>query len=147
LFLAKGKKSKEKGFKKTLIAVILALVVAGGVAAGILLSGGKPSDYGVALGGEYRDTMSPGRFTGKTAKAYWVAKQIPEILDNVYCYCHCQENHAHKSLKTCFVDRHGSMCGVCMDEAIMSYDLYKKGYDTKDIVEKVDAFFSKKFKR
>ncbi len=145
--MSKGKSKKSKPFNKILLAVILAVVVAGGVVAGILLSGGKPADYGIALGGEYRDTMSPARFIGKTAKSYWVAKQIPEVLDKVYCYCRCQESHGHKSLKTCFVDRHGAMCGVCMNEALMSYDLYKKGYDTKDIVEEVDAFFSKKNKR
>ena len=30
---------------------------------------------------------------------------------------------------------------------LMAYDLHKKGYKTDDIVEEVDAYFAKKFKR
>lgn len=139
-----AKKKKQKKDKKVIYGVgVLLVAVAIGGAAWFLLPGGRSSDYGHALGGEKRQTMSPGHFIGKTGRAYRVAREIPEVLDKVYCYCKCQENHGHKSLKTCFVDRHGSVCGICMDEALMSYDLYKRGYDPKKIVEEVNAFFAK----
>lgn len=106
-------------------------------------SGCSKTDYPGAFGGEKRATMSPGHFIGKTGRAYKSAKENPDLLDKIYCYCKCQDNFGHKSLLTCFVDRHGSQCGVCMDEALMASDLRKKGYGDEEIVEKVNAKFSK----
>ena len=109
-----------------------------------LLSVGCSSpEYPDAFGGEKRATMSPGHFIGKTGRAYKAAKENPDLLDKIYCYCKCQDNFGHKSLLTCFVDRHGSQCGVCMDEALMASDLRKKGYSDEEIVEKVNTKFSK----
>ncbi|MDT8318463.1 MAG: CYCXC family (seleno)protein [bacterium] len=109
-----------------------------------LVSAGCSSpEYPGAFGGEKRDTMSPGHFIGKTGRAYKSAKDNPDLLDKIYCYCKCQDNFGHKSLLTCFVDRHGSQCGVCMDEALMADDLRKKGYGDEEIVEKINAKFSK----
>ncbi len=132
--------ASKKGGGLLRISIIVAAV---GVAAGLLLAGG--GDKGPkALGGETRETLSPRYFVGKTAKAYEVARRIPEVLDRIYCYCRCQDNFGHKSLLTCYVDRHASQCGVCMDEALMAYDLVRKGYDTDEVVERVDSYFSKR---
>lgn len=106
-------------------------------------AGCSSPDYPGAFGGEKRPTMSPGHFIGKTGRAYKAAKENPDLLDKIYCYCKCQDNFGHKSLLTCFVDRHGSQCGICMDEALMASDLRKKGYGDKEIVEKINAKFSK----
>ncbi|MBI2876545.1 MAG: hypothetical protein HYY20_06660 [Candidatus Tectomicrobia bacterium] len=57
---------------------------------------------------ETRPTLSPTLFAGKTAMAYQVAREIPEVLDQLYCYCQCQESHGHKSLLTCYVDNHAA---------------------------------------
>ncbi|UCE78086.1 MAG: hypothetical protein JSV13_06055 [Nitrospiraceae bacterium] len=60
-------------------------------------------------GGETRPTLSPSLFTGKTMAAYAIAKKYPEILDQVYCYCYCDDPpFHHKSLLSCFVDRHAA---------------------------------------
>lgn len=109
----------------------------------LISSGCSSPEYPGAFGGEKRATMSPGHFIGKTGMAYKAAKENPDLLDKIYCYCKCQDNFGHKSLLTCFVDRHGSQCGVCMDEALMASDLRKKGYSDEEIVEKVNAKFSK----
>ncbi len=108
-----------------------------------ITAGCSKTDYPGAFGGEKRPTMSPGHFIGKTGRAYKAAKEDPDLLDKIYCYCKCQDNSGHKSLLTCFVDRHGSQCGVCMDEALMASDLRKKGFGDDEIVEKVNAKFSK----
>jgi len=146
--MGKDKNSKKEGNSnrqapyKIMIFIVAALVAS--AAAAFLLTGGtKQTKLSVALGGEKRTTLSPNYFIGKTAKAYRAAKEIPEVLDKVYCYCECQKNFGHKSLLTCFIDKHGSKCGICMDEAIMAYDLKKKGYDTKSIVDKIDDYFSR----
>jgi len=57
---------------------------------------------------ESRPTLSPARFTGKVRRAYEIAREIPEVLDRLYCYCRCKENFAHKNLLSCFVDNHAS---------------------------------------
>jgi len=100
---------------------------------------GNKDDLHKALGGETRPTLSPEYFFGKTAKAYKSAREIPHVLDQIYCYCHCQKNFGHKSLLTCYTDRHGADCGICITEANKAYDLYRKGYKTDEIIMKVQA--------
>jgi hypothetical protein len=57
---------------------------------------------------ENRPTLSPARFSGKVRRAYEIAREIPEVLDQLYCYCHCRENFGHKNLLSCYVDTHAS---------------------------------------
>jgi len=145
------KKNKRDGsgksdlYKKLALAAV-AVVVSVGLGFALTGGGGSSPDRPDVIGGEKRATMSPGYFIGKTARSYQVAKEIPQVLDKVYCYCRCQDNHGHKSLLTCFVDRHGSQCGICMDEALMAYDLHKKGYSTEEIVSKIDSTFDRQQK-
>ncbi|HXI10118.1 MAG TPA: CYCXC family (seleno)protein [Thermodesulfobacteriota bacterium] len=93
-------------------------------------------------GGETRATMSPVEFTGETARAYQIAKEIPEVLDSMYCYCECEKHFAHKSLLSCYVDDHAAHCDICMNEAFMAYELHRQGKDIKSIRAAVDARFS-----
>ncbi len=61
--------------------------------------------------GEYRQTLDPsGAPSSKIKAAYQVAKDIPWVLDSIYCYCMCKENPAfkHKSLLSCYVDGHAA---------------------------------------
>lgn len=143
----KKKNSNNRGKDSSLYRKLAVAVIAVAISVGLgfaLTGGGSPPNRPDVIGGEKRPTMSPGYFIGKTAKAYKVAGEIPQILDKIYCYCRCQDNHGHKSLLTCFVDRHGSQCGICMDEALMAYDLHKKGYSPEEIVGKIDATFDRK---
>lgn len=57
---------------------------------------------------ETRPTLSRILFVGAVAEAYGVAKEIPEVLDQLYCYCRCAENFGHKSLLSCYVDQHAA---------------------------------------
>jgi hypothetical protein len=57
---------------------------------------------------ENRPTLSPARFSGKVKRAYEIAREIPEVLDRLYCYCRCRENFAHKNLLSCYIDTHAS---------------------------------------
>ena len=47
-------------------------------------------------------------FTGKAREAYQVAKEIPEVLNQVQCYCGCKESDGHQSNFFCFTDQHGA---------------------------------------
>ena len=53
-------------------------------------------------------TLPPEMFTGKTREAYQVAKEIPEVLNQVQCYCGCKESDGHQSNFFCFTDQHGA---------------------------------------
>ena len=62
--------------------------------------------------GETRITLNPNLFKDPTVReAYRIAKEIPWVLDSIYCYCKCEESSAfrHKSLLSCYVDNHASM--------------------------------------
>jgi Protein of unknown function with PCYCGC motif len=99
----------------------LLLMIAGGVlvltGAYFLYQGEKPSTPSPELTQlkkeninlqENRPTLSPARFSGKIRRAYEIAREIPEVLDQLYCYCHCRENFGHKNLLSCYVDTHAS---------------------------------------
>ncbi len=99
-------------------------------------------DPATLRGGETRQTLSPLNFTGEAAAAYQAAKDIPEVLDSLYCYCDCEKHFDHKSLLTCYVDEHALHCDICIEEALMAKDLHSKGMDAVSIRKAVDEKFS-----
>ena len=89
-------------------------------------------------------TLDPQQFFGQARAAYQVAKEIPETLAQLPCYCYCDEGHGHKSLHTCFEDDHSSMCAVCVSEALTAYKLQKEdGLTPAQVRERIIAQFSK----
>lgn len=122
--------------KRVFYLLIVALFV-------ISCQGRETIDPAKLRGGETRPTLSPVYFTGKAGRAYEIAKEIPEILDSLYCFCECKENFGHKSLLTCYVDQHALHCDICQDEALVAYDLYKEGKDVVSIRRAVDRRFSR----
>ena len=72
-------------------------------------------------------TLSPELFTGNVRLAYQAAKEIPQTLAQLPCYCHCDKGFGHKSLLSCFESEHGENCGICIGEALMAYNLEKRG--------------------
>jgi hypothetical protein len=90
-------------------------------------------------------TVDPEIFAGSVRQAYWIAKEIPETLAQVPCYCKCDRSLGHKSLHTCFTDDHGSKCGTCMNEAFSAYRLQKeKKLKPERIRERIIAEYSPK---
>jgi hypothetical protein len=78
--------------------------------------------------GELPDTMDPELFDHPVIKnAYALAAKVKKVLYQEPCYCHCDKAHGHNSLLDCFTSKHGSMCNVCMAEAIYSYEQTRKG--------------------
>ncbi|HEU4596846.1 MAG TPA: CYCXC family (seleno)protein [Pyrinomonadaceae bacterium] len=71
-------------------------------------------------------TLSPEQFNGKQRLGYLAAKEIPQTLAQLPCYCHCDKGFGHKSLHTCFVDDHAAHCAVCIDEALLALQLQKQ---------------------
>ncbi len=98
---------------------------------------------------EIRPVLSASLFMGRAAETYRIAAEIPEVVDQLYCYCMCKENprFKHKTLLTCFTDDHASMCGVCMQEAEMAYRMTREGKSPREIRAAVDKYYQEQGKR
>ncbi len=113
--MAKKKKADKIGRKKqntwmwiagAAAVVVLILFVSGKIPTG--KSEVKKNSFTVQ-GGETRPVLDPSRFTGMTRSAYAAAKAYPQVLDQVYCYCYCDDPpFNHKSLLSCFAETHGA---------------------------------------
>lgn len=88
-------------------------------------------------------TLSPELFTGNTKLAYKAAKEIPQTLAQLPCYCHCDRGHNHKSLHSCFESEHGQNCGICINEALIAHNLQKKGVAVSEIRRNIIAAYGK----
>jgi hypothetical protein len=126
-----------RGAKFAALAVVLMLT-----AASCAKTAEEAIDAAGLRGGETRQTLSPVNFTGPVARAYQAAREIPEILDSLYCYCDCKKHSGHKSLLTCYVDTHATHCDICIGEALMAQDLKAQGMDAVSIRKAVDREFS-----
>jgi len=93
-------------------------VVFSGMAVGFLLIAGTVGAAGKDENGRFdqslrygetRETLDPNLFSDPIVRqAHQVAKEIPWVLDSIYCFCFCEESPAfkHMSLLSCYVDRH-----------------------------------------
>jgi hypothetical protein len=89
-------------------------------------------------------TLDPDMFDHFEARsAYTVARQAPELLAQLPCYCYCDRGMGHKSLHSCFEDRHASVCKICMDEAQLAVKLQKQGLSTADIRKQITNDFGR----
>ena len=88
-------------------------------------------------------TLAPELFSGNQKLAYQAAKQIPQTLAQLPCYCHCDRSQNHKSLHSCFESEHGENCGICINEALMAYNLQKQGVPVTEIRKKIIAAYGK----
>ena len=113
----------------------------------VVYSATKPAEYETpiapAMGKliETRPVMSSAFYTGKAAEAYRIAAEIPKVIDSQFCYCYCKKNHQHKTLLTCFTNKHGSKCDTCINEVLYAYELYKQRKTLDEIIVSVDKKF------
>ena len=52
-------------------------------------------------------TLDPNLFKRKAKEAYQIAKEIPEVLAQMPCFCEC-DVYGHENLLDCFIDLHGA---------------------------------------
>jgi hypothetical protein len=89
-------------------------------------------------------TLAPERFFGSARQAYQVAREIPQTLAQLPCYCYCDETFGHKSLLTCYESDHSAHCATCVSEALLAYRLQKEqGLSAPQIRERIIAQFSR----
>ena len=87
------------------------------------------------------DVLDPDQFSDpKVRNAYWIATQIPAMLNQLYCWCGCENRGVHRSNLGCFEDRMGVNCDVCQGTAEIAYAMVQKGVtDAGEIQAAVDA--------
>jgi len=52
-------------------------------------------------------TLAPSLFKGTAKQAYQIAREIPQVLAQMPCFCEC-EAFGHENLLDCFIDHHGA---------------------------------------
>jgi hypothetical protein len=75
------------------------------------------------------------------ADVYALVAQIPQIIDGLYCYCHCTERSGHYSLLTCFENGHAANCITCLGTGELAAKLHEEGKSLDEIRAAVDAQF------
>ena len=89
---------------------------------------GVPSYHAYALKPPFPATLDPKQFPDAINRnVYALAAKIKPVLYQQPCYCYCDRHQGHKSLLDCFVSTHGSECDVCQKEAVLAYQLTKRG--------------------
>jgi len=105
--LPKRKKQRRTSFL-WIGGAILVIVIFFALLGHIPFIGSKKGKSFSVRGGETRPVLDPSLFTGMARAAYAAAKEYPEVMDQVFCYCKCDEPpFEHKSLLSCFTDNHG----------------------------------------
>lgn len=86
-----------------------------------------------AAAGPLPPTLPSSQFADKNvAAAYRSAGEIPSVLAQQPCLCHCRRL-GHRSLLDCFTTRHGADCATCMKEALFSLQEYRRGLTPQQI--------------
>ncbi len=92
---------------------------------------------------ETKIPLSPALFVGKIETAYQVAHDMPDVLDQLYCYCECDKHSGHRSLLSCYTDHHAANCDVCVNEALDASRMMTQGYKMTEIKGAIDRKYSR----
>jgi len=74
-------------------------------------------------------------------RAYEAAREIPQLLDGLYCHCDCAGRDGLRSLLSCFETRMPFSCGYCREEAELALRLHREGRTLAEIRRAVDREF------
>lgn len=95
---------------------------------------GIPSYHAYALKPPIPRTLDPNQFPDALNRnVYALAAKIKPVLYQQPCYCYCDRHEGHKSLLDCYATDHGSKCDICQKEAVLAYQLTRKGKTPEQI--------------
>lgn len=80
----------------------------------------------------------------READGYAAAARIPEVIDGIYCHCHCTARSGHYSLLTCFESGHSANCNTCLGSGLLAARLHAEGKSLEEIRAAVDAQFGQR---
>ena len=92
-----------------------------------------------ANGGATSLTQDPQLYEGDTRQAYVVARDHPELLAQLDCYCGCEQHEGHKNLLDCFRTNHGASCDICVGEAVTAGRMLAEGTPVDQIRDALRA--------
>jgi len=129
--------------KRNLWLTIAALVILAGITWVSLRGTSEPSDDSAA-NVQSDGVLSPALFADQKAHAaYQTAKDIPEVLEQLPCFCGCMMNMGHKNNLFCFKDQHGSACEICQDIALDARKMHDEGLPIARIQENIRAKYAR----
>ena len=157
---SKGGASKRRKSKR-IIQAFLAILVIGGIASAWFLSGGSGSSSinststsapnaidPNTLPASLRNrlvlpakplakrpyTLEPSSFSEPEIRnAYQAARDVPEVLEHMPCYCGCFANSGHRNNLDCFKDNHGISCALCRAIAVEAKAMTEQGMAVEQI--------------
>ena len=93
--------------------------------------GGEVFPHGYWLGGKGVENASrvvPAERFGdpRVRTTYRIARRIPEVLNQVYCWCGCMEEGMRSALE-CFESDHAADCEVCLRTAELAWEMVQQG--------------------
>lgn len=135
---SKGKKPAASNAGRTINVLLIVGAVA--IAAGILWYAVKEPTQTAqreVLPKPNITTLDPAKFSGRTRSAYEAAREVPEVLAQLPCYCGCMSSFGHKSNLDCFHDEHGVECSMCQDIALDARTMWKNGFEIARIRQTV----------
>ena len=137
-------KPKKKGKKKK-ATVWLALGIIGALALIAWVFIGGAGKRITSSGAKLVATMAPSYFSKdpKARAAYQVAKDMPEVLAELPCFCGCMSSYGHENNLFCFRDEHGSGCAICEDIALDARDMHNKGLSIDRIKQAIRERYSR----
>jgi hypothetical protein len=92
---------------------------------------------------ETKIPLSPALFVGKIETAYQVAHDMPDVLDQLYCYCECDKHAGHRSPLPATPIHHAAKCDVCVNEALDASRMMKQGYKMTEIQRAIDQKYGR----
>ena len=126
--------------KQNLVLGILALAIMAGIAWVSLRGTNEPVEDSASL--KSAEVLSPTVFGDeRTRAAYQVAKDIPEVLEQLPCFCGCMTGFGHKNNLFCFKDQHGAACAMCQDIALEARKMHDQGMPIAKLQEHIKTKF------
>jgi hypothetical protein len=86
------------------------------------------------------ETLGPDR-SKRVMEAYEAARTYPQILDGLFCACHCGGKSGHRSLLVCYETLQPTGCGACQGEAELAGKLAKQEKTLAEIRAAVDKAY------
>jgi hypothetical protein len=105
-----------------------------------------------------RRSLDPALFRDPdTRKAYQIARDNPQLLEKMACYCGCMTSPApsrrsappesgvdgHTSNYECFVDNHGAGCALCRRIALEAQQMQSLGTKVATIKREIDGRYAR----
>jgi hypothetical protein len=141
--LKKNKQIKPKSNNKAVL-IVIAVIVLGGLA-WLTLRPSDPAGVNSLQAAALTPTLSPELFKDdpKAQASYQAAKDIPEILAELPCFCGCMKHYGHKNNLFCFSDSHGAGCNVCENIALDAKEMHSRGASIEEIKKAINDRYAR----